>query len=181
MSEQVRRLKELLAADTVSIPSPDWAAIEAELHAPLPSDYKEFIEQAGGGNVDNYLYVLAPASPNQHYDLLEATAERDEAYEDLFDFEDKPAQLEPEGSRIIPWATTDNGEWLFWRILPGQNPADYAILVNEARGEGWEFHELGFAAYLTGILDGTIQSDILSSRFPTHPHTWRPFTDTPNQ
>ncbi|MFC9653701.1 hypothetical protein ACFV9P_14665 [Streptomyces sp. NPDC059892] len=36
---------------------------------------------------------------------------------------------------------------LFWRILPGQEPAEFAVLINEARGDRWEFHELGFADY----------------------------------
>ncbi|MFE5003836.1 SMI1/KNR4 family protein [Streptomyces sp. NPDC057684] len=179
MNEQVRQLTGLLQADTTSAQQQDWSGIESELQVQLPTDYKEFIEQVGGGKVDGYLYILAPSSPNQHYDLAKSAAERDEAYEDIFDFEDKPAQLEPEGSRIIPWGTTDNGEWLFWRILPGQDPAEFAVLVNEARGERWEFHELGFAAYLAAILDGGIQSDILSSAFPTDPHTFRTFTHTP--
>jgi hypothetical protein len=145
----------------------------------LPDDYKEFIARAGGGRIDGYLYVLAPSSPSRHHDLAEASAERDEAYEDLFEFEDKPGELEEEGSRIIPWGTTDNGEWLFWRVLPGQAPTYYAVLVNEARGEEWEFHEMGFAAYLAAVLDGTLHSGILSTAFPSRPHSFTPFTHTP--
>ncbi|MFF4041142.1 SMI1/KNR4 family protein [Streptomyces sp. NPDC001816] len=179
MNEHVRRLIEVLEADTTAAQQQDWSGIESELQVPLPDDYKEFIEHVGGGKVDGYLYILAPSSPNQHYDLAKSAAERQEAYEDIFDFEDKPAQLEPEGSRIIPWATTDNGEWLFWRILPGQEPTDFAVLVNEARGERWEFHEMGFAEYLTAVLQGDIHSDILSSTFPSSPHDFHKFTHTP--
>ncbi|MGW1913227.1 SMI1/KNR4 family protein [Streptomyces sp. NPDC002076] len=178
MNEHVRRLISMLGADTSGAQQQDWSGIESELQVRLPTDYKEFIEQVGGGRIDSYLYVLAPSSPNQHYDLAKLTAEREEAYEDIFDFEDKPAELEPEGSRIIPWGTTDNGEWLFWRILPDQEPDEYAVLINEARGEGWEFHELGFAQYLTAVLEGDIQSDILSSAFPTSPHDFGKFTHT---
>jgi hypothetical protein len=76
---------------------------------------------------------------------------------------------------FIPWGTTDNGEWLFWRVLPGQDPAEYSVLVNEARGERWEFHEMGFAEYVVGVLEGDIQSDVLSSDFPASPHEFQPF------
>ncbi|MFF4576448.1 SMI1/KNR4 family protein [Streptomyces sp. NPDC001410] len=179
MNEHVRRLIEILEADTTTAQQQNWSGIESELQVTLPDDYKEFVEQVGGGKVDGYLYILAPSSPNQHYDLAKSAAEREEAYEDIFDFEDKPAELEPEGSRIIPWSTTDNGEWLFWRILPGQQPTDFAVLVNEARGERWEFLELSFAEYLTAVLQGDIRSDILSSAFPTSPHNFRKFTHTP--
>lgn len=179
MNEHARHLMEILGADSATTRQQDWSGIESELHVQLPDDYKEFIEQAGGGWVDGYLYILAPSSPNQHYDLAKAAEEREEAYEDLFEFEEKPAQLETAGSRIIPWGTTDNGEWLFWRTLPGQEPAEYAVLINEARGERWEFHELGFAEFLAAVLEGEIQSDILSSLFPTDPHEFHKFTHTP--
>ncbi|MEV6421242.1 SMI1/KNR4 family protein [Streptomyces sp. NPDC051662] len=179
MNEHVSRLIDVLAADATAPQQQDWSGIESELQVRLPDDYKEFIERVGGGWVDGYLYILAPSSPNQHYDLAKSSAEREEAYEDIFDIEEKPAQLEPEGSRIIPWGTTDNGEWLFWRILPGQDPAEFAVLINEARGDRWEFHELGFAEYLTAVLRGEIRSDILSSAFPSGPHDFRKFTHTP--
>jgi hypothetical protein len=179
VNEHARRLIEVLGTEATPPQQQDWSGIESELQARLPDDYKEFIEHVGGGRVDGYLYILAPSSLNQHYDLAKSAAERVEVYEEIFEFEDKPAQLEPDGSRIIPWGTTDNGEWLFWRILPGQEPAEFAVLINEARGERWEFQELGFAEYLTGILQGEIQSEILSSAFPAGSHDFRRFTHTP--
>ncbi|MFF3208053.1 SMI1/KNR4 family protein [Streptomyces sp. NPDC002962] len=52
----------LLNADTSAARQRDWSGVESELRVRLPGDYKEFIEQTGGGQVDGYLYILAPAS-----------------------------------------------------------------------------------------------------------------------
>ncbi|MFE7570994.1 SMI1/KNR4 family protein [Streptomyces sp. NPDC057539] len=69
MSEHVRRLTEVLETDATAPQQQDWSGIESELQVRLPDDYKEFIERVGGGWGDDYLYILAPSSLNQHYDL----------------------------------------------------------------------------------------------------------------
>ncbi|WP_327350455.1 SMI1/KNR4 family protein [Streptomyces sp. NBC_01304] len=151
----------------------DWSSAEQTLGLELPQDYKELIHAYGGSNWDDYLYLLEPDCPNDNYDLIEWEDQQAEALEGLWEFEKKPPRLEEEGSRVIPWATTDNGECLYWLIKPGQGPADWTVLVNEARGERWEHHPLTCTQFLVKVLSGVLTSGVLSSRFPLATHAFR--------
>jgi hypothetical protein len=175
MHEAVEQLAQLLPGPHRS-QTRDWAAAESTLGTGLPADYKDFVETIGGGYLDGYLYVLEPDCPNEYYDLAEATEERTEAFEYLWDSsEDRPAELNESGARLIPFASTDNGEFLYWLVRRGQKPDEWTIMVNEARGEWWERFDITFAPFLLGLLTGTLRSEILTEDFPTTPHTFEPF------
>lgn len=153
----------------------DWTEVERALGVDLPDDYKELIGAYGGSNWDDYLYVLEPGCPNPHYDLLKWAEYQAEELEGLWEFEKKPAELETDGSRVIPWATTDNGECLYWLVPPGADaaPKAWTVMVNEARGARWEHYDVSCTRFLAGSLDGELRSDILSSAFPRPSHQFR--------
>ncbi|MFF4601156.1 SMI1/KNR4 family protein [Streptomyces sp. NPDC001339] len=151
----------------------DWSSAEQVLGVQLPVDYKELIHVYGGSNWDDYLYVLEPGCPNDNYDLIEWEDQQTEALDGLWEFEKKPTELEEEGARVIPWATTDNGECLYWLIRPGQQPGGWTVMVNEARGDRWEHFPHTCTQFLAAILTGDLRSTILSSRFPLATHEFR--------
>ncbi|MFF4287479.1 SMI1/KNR4 family protein [Streptomyces sp. NPDC001633] len=151
----------------------DWDSAEQALGSQLPSDYKELIHTYGGSNWDDYLYVLEPGCPNDNYALIEWEDQQTEALDGLWEFEKKPTELEEEGTRVIPWATTDNGECLYWLVRPGQHPDAWTIMVNEARGERWEHFPHTCTQFLVAALNGDLRSEILSSRFPLPVHEFR--------
>ncbi len=139
------------------------AALEAE----LPADYKELIHVYGGSNWDDYLYVLEPGCPNENYDLLEWAKNQAEGLEDLLgESEKKPTELEVDGSRVIPWATTDNGECLYWLVRPGHNSDQWTVMVNEARGDRWEHFSVSCTQFLASSLDWELHSELLSTLVP---------------
>ncbi|WP_405496468.1 SMI1/KNR4 family protein [Streptomyces sp. NBC_00096] len=151
----------------------DWGEVERTLGIELPSDYKELIRVYGGSNWDDYLYVLEPDCPNENYDLIAWAESQAEDLEGLWEFERKPAELEAAGARVIPWATTDNGECLYWLVEPGLEPDRWTVMVNEARGDRWEHFDVPCAQFLAASLDGQLQSDILSASFPRAVHEFR--------
>lgn len=151
----------------------DWEGVERALGLVLPSDYKELIHVYGGSNWDDYLYVLEPGCPNENYDLIEWVANRAEDLEGLWEIEKKPPELEAKGSRVIPWATTDNGECLYWLVRPGLEPDQWTVMVNEARGARWEHFDVACTRFLAASLDGQLRSGILSSSFPRDGHEFR--------
>jgi len=156
----------------------DWTAVRHRLGTDLPADYKAFVDRYGGGYVDGYLWVLEPDCANPYYDLFTSTEERTEANQELWDGgEKKPAEVDGTGARLIPWASTDNGEFLYWLVRPGVRPDDWTVMVNEARGPWWEHRETGFSAFLAGTLAGEIHCEILWSRYPASPHTFQPSAD----
>ncbi|MFD3549627.1 SMI1/KNR4 family protein [Streptomyces sp. NPDC058655] len=151
----------------------DWGEVERILAVGLPDDYKELIRIYGGSNWDDYLYVLEPNCPNKHYDLLTWAKYQADHLEDLWKFEKKPAELEAEGATVIPWATTDNGECLYWLVLPGLELNEWTVMVNEARGDRWEHYSVSCTRFLASVLDGEFRSNILSSLFPLPTHQFR--------
>ncbi|MFE6847111.1 SMI1/KNR4 family protein [Streptomyces sp. NPDC057686] len=172
MTEALARLFEIAPAPNEPRQQ-DWGAAERSLGVELPADYKDLIHTYGGSNWDDYLYVLEPGCPNENYDLLEWAAHRAEALEGLWEFERKPAELEQEGARVIPWATTDNGECLYWLVRPGLEPDRWTVMVNEARGDRWEHFSVSCTQFLASSLDGELQSSLLSSLFPRATHEFR--------
>ncbi|MGJ7414460.1 SMI1/KNR4 family protein [Streptomyces cinereoruber] len=150
----------------------DWTAIERALGTGLPADYKELVRVYGGGDWDDYLYVLEPGCPNRHYDLLTWAEQQAEDLEDLWVYEERPAELE-EGARVVPWAVTDNGECLYWLVRPGLDPDRWTVMVNEARGARWEHFSVSCTHFLAAVLSGELRSGILSSSFPRAVHEFR--------
>ncbi|WP_330455501.1 SMI1/KNR4 family protein [Streptomyces sp. NBC_00820] len=173
VTPDLARLTDVLAPARDTTPAPDWAAAETALHTALPADYKELIETYGGGFIDGYLLLLEPDRPDDVHDLLKITAERDEANDSLWQYEDKPEEMETPGSRLLCWATTDNGEYLYWLVRPDDNPDTRPILINSASVEDWERYDTTVTRFLTAVLTGEVHSEILWDQFPLPRHTFR--------
>ncbi|WP_330334437.1 SMI1/KNR4 family protein [Streptomyces sp. NBC_00536] len=172
MTNALTRLFEIAPAPSEACQK-DWEEVERTLGIELPADYKELIHVYGGSNWDDYLYVLEPGCPNANYDLIEWAEGQTEDLEGLWEFEKKPAELEVEGTRVVPWATTDNGECLYWLVRPGLEPDQWTIMVNEARGDRWEHFPASCTQFLASSLTGELQSNILSPSFPLATHEFR--------
>ncbi|MFD8483920.1 SMI1/KNR4 family protein [Kitasatospora sp. NPDC059673] len=174
MDNSLDTLTQLLPRPTGIRPK-DWESVCRQLGTGLPADYKALIDTYGGGCIDNYLWILEPGCANEFYDLFEAVEERAEANEDLWSGgERKPAELGHADTRIIPWASTDNGEFLYWLAESGQSPDQWTVMVNEARGPWWEHFDLTLTRFLAATLTGEIRSQILSDHFPSTPHDFQP-------
>ncbi|MFD5137613.1 SMI1/KNR4 family protein [Streptomyces sp. NPDC058378] len=177
MNAHIQRLIRLVAPPQGVARSREWGDVTRELGIGLPSDYRELIDTYGGGCFDSYLWLLEPDCPKRPYDLSSSIEERDEGFEMLWEEgEQKPAQLlqAPE-SRLIPWASTDNGEFIYWLASTGTHPNGWTVMVNEARGAWWEHFEVGCADFLVSLLSGEIRSEILSTSFPLPDHDFRSF------
>ncbi len=174
MPPELSRLTQLLPTPAVTGPAPDWDMAEAALGTALPTDYRELVETYGGGFVDGYLLLLEPGCSNDVYDLLKVSAEREEANASLWQFEDRPSEMETDGNRLICWATTDNGEYLYWLVTPGDDPGSRPVMVNDASGEEWERYDMTVTRFLTAVLGGEVRSQIFWDAFPLPRHEFRP-------
>ncbi|MFE6084899.1 SMI1/KNR4 family protein [Streptomyces virginiae] len=172
MTDALARLLAIAPAPSEPLQK-DWGDVERRLGVRLPADYKELIQVCGGSNWDDYLYVLEPDCPNKHYDLITWASHQTEDLEDLWEVEKKPAELEAEGTQVVLWATTDNGECLYWLVRPGREPDRWTVMVNEARGDRWEHFPVSCTQFLASALDGELKSGILSSLFPLAAHEFR--------
>jgi SMI1-KNR4 cell-wall len=177
MNRHVTRITEL--APRPSDPSArNWEEVERSLGTVLPADYKKLVDVFGGGVFDGYLWLLEPDCGNHPYDLAGNIDERSESLEYLWESgEPQPTELREPGSKLIPWASTDNGEFLYWLAQEGQAPESWSVMINEARGEEWEHHPSGCAELLADLLSGETHSEILSPNFPKPDHTFTPSSE----
>ncbi|MFJ3492990.1 SMI1/KNR4 family protein [Streptomyces sp. NPDC086091] len=174
MNAHFEQLTALVTPSARSVPRQDWSEVAEEVGFDLPKDYRKLVDVYGGGCFDSYLWVLEPRCKNRHFDLLRLIEERDEGFELLWEDGEPqpPSMLQNPGSRVIPWATTDNGEFLYWLADSGMPSESWPVLVNEARGAWWEHFDVGCVEMLVGLLSGEIRSEILSRSFPLPRHTF---------
>ncbi|MFI5915763.1 SMI1/KNR4 family protein [Dactylosporangium sp. NPDC051541] len=176
MSDDVRKLSEVVPPPEGRRPDVDWPAVFAALGTELPRDYRQLISVYGGGQFDDHLYLLEPSSSRSGYDIARLQEERSQALDEIWkDGEPKPRQLE-DGARLIVWATTDDGQCVYWLVRPGQSADDWTLLLQEGRGPQWEHFAMGCASFLAATLTGTVRSKLLSSDYPTDPHTFVPMS-----
>ena len=169
MNAAMERLLEMIPPPGES-QARDWADIERQLGVSLPADYKQLVDAYGGGVFDEAIWLLEPGCSNPEYDLLEVAREREGVLSELWKFEAKPAALQEEGTRVLPWAYgEEGGEYLYWLIRPGVEPESWTVLINEGRGPEWEGHPQSCAQFLLNVLAGEIQSELFSE-LPAEEH-----------
>ncbi|WP_206507528.1 SMI1/KNR4 family protein [Streptomyces chrestomyceticus] len=177
MNSSVQRLAEVFPPPG-GVQDRDWELVESRLGAQLPADYKELIDAYGGGYFDEAIWVLEPDSSNKYYDLLNENEGRMEAVARLWELgEARPAQLESDENRLIAWALTEDGDYLYWLVRPGQDPADWTVMIKEGRGSEWEHHPMSCTEFLASVLvEGNVESEIFDE-LPEQEHLFQPTSD----
>lgn len=144
----------------------EWLNAEQELSA-LPSDYKELIRVYGTGCFDDFIWVLNPFSEQKHLNLLEQVRLARRAYESLRDefHEPQPFQFFPEKAGLLPFAITDNGDYLNWRTegMPDQ----WCVVVSAGREPEYEVFDCSASKFLEGVLSGSLACKIFPADFPS--------------
>lgn len=142
----------------------EWDTIERQV-GKLPDDYKMFIGRFGTGIINNFLWVLNPASSNQHLHLLREGEPILSALRELRQAgEQCPYPLYPEIGGLFPFGKTDNGDALFW--LQVGEPNQWPVVVNAARDPEYQKFNCGMADFLAGILTQRIRCSIFPAGFP---------------
>ncbi|MGK5642423.1 SMI1/KNR4 family protein, partial [Streptomyces sp. URMC 126] len=163
-----------------SVPPPqsaqpkEWHRVEAQMGTALPTDYKQLVDTYGGGVFDDAIWLLEPWCPNEFYDLITENEDRPDILAQLWALgEPKPAVLEEDGNRVVAWALTENGDYLYWLVRPGQDPDEWTVMVKEGRGPLWESHPMGCAQFIeAALLTGSAQSEIFGD-YPLDEHQFR--------
>lgn len=135
-----------------------WEAVEAELGTSLPQDYKDFARLYGSGYFMEFLGVCIPRSPNPNMRLESYVRSVCAGFLTLD--EEWPYPWWPHPGGLIPFGSTDNGDFLFW--LARGASADWGIVIWD-RGLG---HFETFDCDLTDFLAGLATGEILPKEFP---------------
>jgi len=149
----------------VEIPTAeDFDAVERQVGT-LPDDYKVFLTHFGTGIINRFLWVLNPASANQHLNFLRGGEPILKALKELkSDGEYSPYPLYPEAGGLLPFGKTDNGDALFW--LRVGEPNQWPVIVNAARDPDYEKFDCGMTDFLADILTRHTRCSIFPKSFP---------------
>lgn len=149
----VERVIELTGWEPLGI-SVDWAAIEAELRVPLPTDYKELCEAFGGGTFSDSVYFEG-CDESPAFDLLPQwrswlATDQDSTLGSVSAV--APYAIYPPGGKgLIPWGSSEWADGYFW-LIDAERPGDCPVLATAEDGGAWHRYDMSTAEFLYRIL-----------------------------
>lgn len=175
MTTALERLATLIPPPRRPQTQPEWNRVERTLHVALPDDYKSLVEVYGPGAIDGFLWILQPVDDNDFLDLLAQRTVRREALRELRRHgEAIPHAIDSGNEAILPWAITENGDVVYWVTDPRDQPYDWHIVVNEARGPLWERFEGSATEFLEAVVARSFVPTSFPSDFPSDRPTFVP-------
>jgi hypothetical protein len=136
----------------------DWAALERELGASLPPDYKDLIHSYGHGCFGDFLYISSPFATDNNSLLERAKVTLEQGRENIV-ADANPFAVFPDPGGQFPWAHTSNGDRIYWLT---QGPVEqWKIVVWECRAPVHSVHSCRTTDFLARLLSGTLACPIL--------------------
>ncbi|WP_225821467.1 SMI1/KNR4 family protein [Streptomyces naphthomycinicus] len=150
----VQRVIELTGWEPLGI-SVDWAAIEEELGAPLPADYKELYEVFGGGVFSDAVYFLGRDEGLGVFDFLrqwraDLSTARDGRFGNVSAVEPY-AIYAPGGKGLVEWGSTEWADEYFW-LIDADRPGEYSLLARSHDIDGWDRYDMSTSEFLYRVL-----------------------------
>ena len=146
----------------------DWSMVISTLGTALPGDYVDFINCYGTGCISQFLWIHNPFEANVHLCLLSRYSVILDADLDIRTSfpEEIPQPLFPEPGGLLPFATTDNGDRIYW--LTKGAPESWTVVVWESRGPHYAEFAMTMTRFLCGWLGGNLHVPMFS------PADWQP-------
>ncbi|WP_327146978.1 hypothetical protein [Nocardia sp. NBC_01327] len=135
----------------------------------LPTDYRDFIDLYGEGQINQELSVFFPAHRTGDRPSLTALLDRSRqlksfGFYEAFGSDDGPARTgtppnpgASESAELLVWGKTWNGDLFFWAPV-GEDPDAWPIsmhLPHLNAGDRWRRFDGGMAQFLTSVADGS--------------------------
>lgn len=150
----------------------DWAALETRIGTGLPSDYKWLVGHYGPGVFDDFLHVLQPTAGHEAI-RLEYCIERMNRTLDYL--RGGGEEIPFSNDELLPAVLSDNGDTVYWRRWPRDDPERWTVVANEARGTSWVWFDGGLVAFLAAALDGSFPVPIFPEDFPSEKPRFEPY------
>jgi hypothetical protein len=153
--EWVSRILETVSQENLHLEI-DWNAIERELSAPLPDDFKELAESIGVGEFSEYLYVHTSDYPDDFSVLgglagIRRALERRPVSERVYE---PYGIFTPGGVGLIPWGrAVQEGVEFYW-LAGGENPNQWPILARLDPSEEWYRFDMTVSEFVFRMLTG---------------------------
>lgn len=134
----------------------DWAMVEMTLSTAIPEDYRTFIATWGPGTLGGFVHLFAPHVLNKTVRLPSGAQTFNESYATLKSgHPDRfPLPISPNTGGLLPFAITDNGDYLGWIVDTAAPAEDWPVAVL-AHGEGTPQHfDEGFGPFMASFVAG---------------------------
>lgn len=171
----VARLRHLLLPPPSGGDVIDWEELARSVGLRLPTDYMEFVDLYGGGEIDEYLSISTPPVQGSPYgDLLDGV---DPALPPEHRAQLASCIPSTEAPRLLPFGATASGDVAFWLIE--RAPDEWKVVVFRRQTphgvNRWVLFDGGMVDFLCSFLSGALQP--FSQRLPeeeTHDYLgWR--------
>lgn len=154
------QLREVLKPPAEAVESgkgQDWGRITSKFGAPLPTDYMQFIELYGSGEIGGWLTVFNPFSKNPNISLLEQFFYVLSAFSEIkTEFPEScpyPLLFEPGG--LLPWGINIDGDIYCWATTGSSGKWKVVVIARHSEPE--EF-QCSFSDFLSEAIKGNIVS-----------------------
>ncbi len=139
-----------------------WNKIEENIHFKFPLDYVKFINYYGTGRLCQLIWFLNPFSAYDRFNLLHFLKYQEQVFYKLKNEYgvEYPFKLFMDGSGLIPFAFSDNGDTIYWNIKDDNKKACPIIILDGRNTRSEEYH-LSFNEFLHKILNKSLNSLIL--------------------
>jgi uncharacterized protein involved in tolerance to divalent cations len=143
----------------------DWTRAENELRYTLPDDYKAIVEKYGTFNIDSFMWIFNPFAQNRNVNLLIQTISSKKIFDNIkHDVSNCIPYEYPDIYDLINWASTDNGDRLYWLI--NRNTNKWIIAINETRTIEWQDFDMTTTEFLFKLLTKQIHINAFPDTFP---------------
>lgn len=159
----------------------DWPVIERILGMRLPDDFKDLINTYGTGCFLQFICLLSPFAPfNSPFNLLSGdTIRLLRAYEEgrkEYPQYAPPFPAYPHSTGLFPWATTPNGDTLFW--LREGDPNQWGVVVCDSRlSERYDYFCTGAANFLCQLMLGKLKLKVFPEGLLSMGATFTPYSE----
>lgn len=135
-----------------------WEAVETATGLPVPADFKDFVAAYGEGGIGGFIWPLHPGSANRTLEMAHAVPAIDAAYATLRDGHPGrfPLPSLPAQGSFLPWALTDNGDYLGW-IVTGRDAGSWPVAVLDDEDGTPERFDMALGPFLVGLVAGEVR------------------------
>ncbi|TVO52632.1 SMI1/KNR4 family protein [Denitromonas halophila] len=156
----IKQLQEVLIPPDEAIESgkgQEWGKITSKFGAPLPTDYMQFVELYGSGEIGGWLTVFNPFSKNPNISLLEqffcVLSSISEIKKEFPESCPYPLLFEPGG--LLPWGISIDGDIYCWSTSGSSGKWKIVIIGRHSEPEEFQY---SFSEFLSEAIKGNVES-----------------------
>ena len=173
----IKQLQDVLKPPANAVESgmgQDWGRITSKFGAPLPTDYMQYVELYGSGEIGGWLTVFNPFSKNPNISLLEqffyVLSGIGEIKKEFPESCPYPLLFEPGG--LLPWGISIDGDIYCWATTGSSGKWKIVIIGRHSEPEEFQY---SFSEFLSEAIKGNIESYTIPQEWKSNHVSFVPY------